>query len=72
MGAMVEGVNISVVSPEDLVLSKLDWGKASSSDLQMRDVRAIVVSVSDLDWEYVREWAQQLALTQLLDEATGQ
>jgi hypothetical protein len=68
----VEGVNISVVSPEDLVLSKLDWGKASLSELQMRDVRGIVASVSDLDWEYLREWAQQLALTQLLDEAIGQ
>ncbi|MCK4306369.1 MAG: nucleotidyl transferase AbiEii/AbiGii toxin family protein [Candidatus Eisenbacteria sp.] len=67
----VEGVNISVVSPEDLVLSKLDWAKASSSELQMRDVRTIVAFVTDLDLEYLRKWAQQLGLTQLLDEATG-
>ena len=67
----VEGVNISVVSPEDLVLSILLWAKASSSELQMRDVRAIVASVSELDWEYLREWSRQLRLTQLLHEATG-
>jgi hypothetical protein len=66
----VEGVNIWVVSPEDLVLSKLDWAKASSSELQMRDVHSIVTSVHNLDWEYLRKWSRQLGLAQLLDEVT--
>jgi len=68
----VEGVSISVVSPEDLILSKLDWGKASSSELQMRDVRAIVSSATELDWEYLREWAGHLRVKQFLYEAIGQ
>ena len=67
----VEGVNISVVSPEDLVLSKLDWARASSAELHLRDVRTIVASSADLDWDYLREWARQLELMQLLDEVTG-
>jgi len=67
----VQGSSISVVSPEDLVLSKLDWAKASSSELQMRDVRAIMASVPDLDWEYVRKWAGVLGVTELLNKATG-
>ncbi|MFH1277875.1 MAG: nucleotidyl transferase AbiEii/AbiGii toxin family protein [Candidatus Eisenbacteria bacterium] len=67
----VEGVAISVVSPEDLVISKLDWARPSSSELQMRDVRAIVAAVDDLDWDYLRKWTEQLGLAQLLDEATG-
>ncbi|MBD3337239.1 MAG: hypothetical protein GF355_17135 [Candidatus Eisenbacteria bacterium] len=66
----VEGVNISVVSPEDLVLSKLDWAKTSSSELQLRDVRAILASATDLDWRYLWQWSGQLGLNQLLDEAT--
>ena len=66
----VEGVPIAVVSPEDLILSKLDWGRTSPSELQMRDVSAIIDSVPDLDREYLRGWAERLGLAQLLEEAT--
>ena len=66
----VEGVPIAVVSPEDLILSKLDWARTSPSELQMRDVSAIIDSVPDLDREYLRGWAERLGLAQLLEEAT--
>ena len=67
----VEGVNISVVAPEDLVLSKLDWAQSSSSELQLRDVQSIVGSGVDLDWDYLREWAEYLGVTELLEEAAA-
>jgi hypothetical protein len=70
-GVDVEGVRISIVSPEDLILSKLEWAKASSSELQMRDVQSIAASVVDLDLAYLQEWAEKLGLNHLLEEAIG-
>jgi hypothetical protein len=63
----VDGVPIAVVSPEDLILSKLDWAKESRSELQMRDVRAILAAVPNLDRVYLRDWATRLGLTQMLE-----
>jgi hypothetical protein len=64
----VAGFSMMVVSPEDLVLSKLDWARDSRSEVQLRDVRLILLSQPDLDWAYLREWAGVLGLTALLDE----
>jgi hypothetical protein len=60
---------VDVVAPEDLILSKLDWMRQSSSDIQLRDVRNLLSTVGDLDWEYLRHWANQLDLSDMLDEA---
>lgn len=42
-----------LVSPEDLVLSKLMWARQGGSDAQLRDVREVVRAVHDLDREYI-------------------
>lgn len=60
---------IFVVSPEDLILSKLVWGKDSQSELQLRDVRQIISAVSELDWEYMNKWAAVLEIDTLLKKA---
>jgi hypothetical protein len=62
----VEGVPVSVVSPEDLVLSKLVWAKASGSELQLRDVRQMIVELEDLDSGYVGKWARILGVEEAL------
>mgnify|MGYP001578637944 CR=1 FL=1 len=62
------GFQVMVVAPEDLLLSKLDWAKESHSELQMKDARNLVESVPDLDWDYVRYWADQLKIAGLLKE----
>lgn len=49
-----------VVSREDLILSKLVWGKLSGSELQRRDVAALWHA--DMDWPYLRRWAQELTV----------
>ncbi|HEX6769503.1 MAG TPA: hypothetical protein VF208_09145, partial [Candidatus Binatia bacterium] len=36
---VVDGQDLFVVAPEDLILSKLDWGKESRSEVQLNDVR---------------------------------
>jgi len=64
----IGGMPVSVVSPEDLILSKLAWSKASASEIQRRDARALVVAVRDLDWPYLTHWAGELGLSELLRE----
>jgi hypothetical protein len=65
----VAGTAIAFVSPEDLILSKLAWGKDSHSELQRKDARQLVESVADLDWAYLRTWAAELGVRDALDEA---
>ena len=64
----IDGANIEIVAPEDLILSKLDWARSSRSELQLGDVRNLISAVSDLDWDYVDEWAKHLDLDALLNE----
>jgi hypothetical protein len=57
-----------MISPEDLVLSKLVWAKDSPSELQVRDVRAVIALQPRLDWVYLDRWAVRLTVTGLLAE----
>ena len=59
---------IWMVSPEDLVLSKLHWAKDSRSELQMRDARNLIACAQQLDWQYIETWARDLAVSDLLAE----
>jgi len=64
----IEGAPIWVVAPEDLILSKLKWARESDSELQQRDVQALVESVTDLDWRYLEPWAVTLGVKDMLDQ----
>lgn len=64
----VSGFNIQIVSPEDLVLSKLFWAKDSESEFQIRDARNIVDSIKELDWQYMTKWAQNIGIAGLLSK----
>lgn len=64
----IDGQPMWMVSPEDLVLSKLAWASDSRSELQLRDVRQILLARHDLDWAYLDRWAAALGLLALLDE----
>ena len=56
------------VSPEDSVLSKLEWAKDSGSERQLRDVRGVLEVQRDaLDVEYLRRWATELGVRETLD-----
>jgi hypothetical protein len=59
---------VFIVSPEDLILSKLDWAKESRSQMQLDDVRNLLRSVQELDAEYLNQWADRLGLTTLYHE----
>ena len=67
----VQGMSISVVSPEDLILSKLVWSKMSDSELQFRDARQMLSALKDLDRAYMDTWAEKLHVGALLNKARG-
>ena len=64
----IDGHPLWIVSPEDLVLSKLAWAKTSRSEMQLRDVRQLLASVRPLDQAYLDRWAADLTVTDLLRE----
>ena len=52
------GIATSIVSREDLILSKLVWARDAGSDLQLRDVRALIAPGMDI--AYLHRWAESL------------
>lgn len=62
------GFSASLVSPEDLILSKLLWARATGSEVQMRDARELA-AIPDLDWGYLRSWASRLSVAEDLVRA---
>jgi len=65
----IEDMTIFVVSAEDLILSKLLWGRDSKSELQFRDIRQMISNVQGLDWLYLNKWAIALGIDALLEKA---
>ena len=55
------GKTIYVVSPEDLLISKLIWIQDIKSGLQMEDIKNLN-NIDSLDWTYIRHWVQTLKL----------
>jgi hypothetical protein len=64
------GFDVWMVSKEDLILSKLAWAKPSMSELQLRDVRALLATGADV--EYLRRWALELSVSELLEGQLGE
>jgi len=71
------GQTLWVVSPEDTILSKLEWMKGRESDVQYSDALGVAITQwGNLDLEYLHWWAGPLGienmLARLLREAKGQ
>lgn len=54
-------MKIYIVSPEDLLLSKIIWIQELQSSLQAEDIR-ILSKISKLDWDYIHHWIRILKL----------
>jgi predicted nucleotidyltransferase len=65
----IDGQDVYVVAPEDLILSKLAWAKDSKSEVQLKDVKNLLQSVKKLDRRYLTRWARQLGVESLYREA---
>lgn len=59
-----------IASREDLILSKLVWARDTGSELQRRDVRALLAG--PLDREYLDRWAAKLEVAKLLEEVANE
>lgn len=58
-----EGLSLSVVSAEDIVVAKLLWARASDSELQIRDVATVLrFQAGNLNVAYVEKWVKRLGL----------
>lgn len=67
----VGDLTVAVVSPEDLILSKLDWARESASASQHQDVAQLLATVPDLDTGYLEHWGAVLGVTEQLRELGG-
>ncbi len=68
------GMNLWILSPEDSILSKLEWSKDRESQMQFKDALGVImVQGNNLDFDYLKKWAKELqiedSLKQLLKEA---
>jgi hypothetical protein len=61
--ARVLGLDVFIASPEDTILSKLEWAKQSGSERQIEDVAGILrVKREKLDIAYLDRWAEVLGV----------
>jgi hypothetical protein len=72
--ASFSGMDLYILSPEDSILSKLEWNKGRSSEIQFNDALGVLIAQKDkLDFEYLKKWAKELgienALNRLIEEA---
>ncbi len=57
------GVDVSIATAEDTIISKLEWAKASASTRQLEDVAGILrVRRDSLDMAYIEHWVSELKL----------
>jgi len=54
-------MTISIVSAEDLLLSKIIWIQEIQSGIQMEDIK-LLSNVENLDWNYINTWIEELNL----------
>jgi hypothetical protein len=71
------GVEMSAnfASPEDTILSKLEWYRMGGevSDRQWRDILGVLkMRAGGLDLDYLQKWANELKVTDLLERALVQ
>ncbi|PYS35737.1 MAG: hypothetical protein DMF75_02795 [Acidobacteria bacterium] len=62
----IQDVSVRIVSKEDLIISKLYWARDSHSEVQLRDVKNLLVS--GYDDEYLEQSTRRLGLHDLLQE----
>ncbi|HVS21687.1 MAG TPA: hypothetical protein VHD88_07550 [Pyrinomonadaceae bacterium] len=63
---VIQHSKVSIVTKEDLIISKLFWARDSHSEFQLRDVKNLLAS--GYDAEYLERWIRNLSLDELLKE----
>jgi hypothetical protein len=69
---LIEGVRLPLASPEDTILSKLEWAKkAGGSEKQLEDAAGVVDANPGLDRAYLERWARELDVLDLGRRVSG-
>ena len=66
-------ITIPFSSPEDVIFAKLEWYRLVNemSDRQWLGVIGIIkIMIRNLDFDYLKSWAKQLDISDLLEKAT--
>jgi hypothetical protein len=67
-----DGIRAMLASPEDSVLSKLEWAKkGGGSERQLADVAGVVEVERHLDRGYIARWARELEVLDLWERLIG-
>jgi hypothetical protein len=67
--------SVYVTSPEDIILSKLEWYRMGGevSERQWRDILGVLKTrAGALDIDYLRKWAKELKVSDLLERALAE
>ena len=54
-------MKIYLVSPEDLLISKLIWIQELQSSVQADEIK-FLATIDSLDWRYIHKWVSNLKL----------
>lgn len=63
----INGTDVYFISPEDLILRKLEWYKDGQSQRQLEDVKAILAVQTNLDYNYLKDWASRQSTLDILN-----
>ncbi len=63
----IDNKKIHFISPEDLILSKLDWYKLTNSTRQLEDIKS-VLKISKVDLKYIKNWAKKRSTISILED----
>jgi len=64
----VDNNSLWLITAEDLILAKLLWALDSHSEMQIKDIRNLLVTVKDLDRAYIKAWVARLKLVEFYKE----
>jgi hypothetical protein len=61
--ADVEGVELPVATPEDVMIAKMEWARLGQSGRQIEDAAKMLrVRARQVDWTYLENWVRELKL----------
>jgi hypothetical protein len=64
-----EGLIVSYSSPEDIIVSKLEFYQQGGSEKHLRDIAGIIkISGDELDFDYLATWMERKGLREKWDE----
>ena len=66
---IIKGQRVYFISPENLILSKLEWYQKSQSTRHLEDIASILkISGAKLDTRYLKQWAKKLKVSDVLSK----